>query len=572
MAETSSIDRTRAQKRLVKLARSGAAAWNEWQGVRLERVSSGEWRDDPEDPNTEIKDCTWTVVAPDKQAKSHDGENDPDASTGAQKFVSGVDVTDLDPDNVDFSNCCFDSDISFDRFIFRGAVTFNKAKFKGNVSFDHAVFMGDRGLRDRMGLETSAIEVFGDRNFAILCRRRKPTPSDPASRYEQRFVSNPRRLPDQPRDFDRGLDLAHLTHNTRVAFSDARFEGWASFRMAWFFDGASFDGARFARGASFENARFDLFADFHGVKFMAKSGFSESDFDEKRLAMTAERFEHWAVFKGATFSWRVDFRNARFGGWCSFERSVFHNRAYFSNCVWREGAYFDNARFHQPPRFYDAKLHSNTSFQDADFGPAQAWSLCSKRNQKQRDESIRSWQRLKEEMNRLQRHQDEHEHFAREMAVKKQSLKEQQGCSRWWQWAMYKLYEMVSDYGRSALRPLTSMVGFLIFGMLIFFAMSLLSKPVNWTTSEIFARLGTSISITFSSAIPGVSGALEKSGEAQLEHLYCPNAMAGGNQISSCYANDIPFWPQLLFFFLQFVNVIFLFLIGLAIRNRFRIR
>jgi uncharacterized protein YjbI with pentapeptide repeats len=135
--------------------------------------------------------------------------------------------------------------------------------------------------------------------------------------------------------------LFHGAAFGQVSFADATFTGGAAFTDATFHE-ATFVGARFESNVEFQGAVFAGPASFAGAKIM-RGGFS------------AARFEGSASF-----------RNGHLQG-CDFYRSQFEQVADFEQAT-VEKTSFGHARFDGHVRFRGTSLREKISFADATFG------------------------------------------------------------------------------------------------------------------------------------------------------------------------------------------------------------
>jgi hypothetical protein len=220
----------------------------------------------------------------------------------------------------------------------------------------------------------------------------------------------------------------------------------------------------------------------------------------------------WADFRGATFS-RADFDKATFGGRSSFVNAEMKGETSF------EGAIFDK----EPPRFFGAKLHQGTVWRGI------KWPLPKYKNEA--GEFIDAYACLKLEMDRLKKHEDELDFFARELQSRRVLL------GRWGWGLPIWLYGFLSDYGRSYFRPLSALC-----------IVSVIGAGAFWCCD---AR-------TFGEAL-GLSAAntLNVFGFLRAFNLAIDTPLA---------------WLNVFAAFQIILGTILLFLFGLGIRNKFRMK
>jgi hypothetical protein len=203
-------------------------------------------------------------------------------------------------------------------------------------------------------------------------------------------------------------------------FRDATFTERADFTDATFTEGADFAGATFSQGADFAGATF-TWADFVGTTFTGGAG-----------------------FVGATFTQRVDFAGATFSEAASFLGATFESDVNFVNCEMKSETTFDRASFRRmPPLFDGTKLHEGTTWFGVTWPP-------SPRTGDDARLTVRAYERLKLEMDKLKKHEDELNFFALELNARRVLAGKWSTSHR----IAIGLYGCLCDYGRSYSRPL----------------------------------------------------------------------------------------------------------------------
>ena len=227
-------------------------------------------------------------------------------------------------------------------------------------------------------------------------------------------------------------------------FEGAIFSGWADFEGA-IFSGAGFKGATFSGQADFEGATFSGEARFGGAIFSGRAIFGGATFSEQAIFEGATFFE-WATFGGATFSEQA-----------IFEGATFKSEGYFINAEMKGETTFRSATFgSEPPRFFGAKLHEGTVWRDVTWPEPPKDADAAGR-------FVDAYERLKLEMDRLKKHEDELDFFAREL----QCRRVLQGI---WRDLPIALYGVLCNYGRSYVRPLLILLATVIVGAIPFWA------------------------------------------------------------------------------------------------------
>jgi uncharacterized protein YjbI with pentapeptide repeats len=355
-------------------------------------------------------------------------------------------------------------------------------------------------------------------------------------------------------------------------FSRATFSGAADFSRATFFGPATFSGATFSDLASFSDATFsgatsDDQADFSGATFSDRAFFPGATF--------------WgaADFSRAMFSDTVNFLGATFSSrGAAYSGTTFKKTTVFVNAEMKGQTFFENATFSsEPPEFFGAKLHEGTVWRGV------KWPLPKDRNEARW--FVDAYERLKLEMDRLKKHEDELDFFALELQSRRVMHGDWQSVSelRLFRWTiplpqeipensiplwprklsgpsfppstfqrqsrpigLYRpahglaiaLYGWLSDYGRSYVRPLT--------GLLITPAAGVL--PLWWHLCGFWQAVGHSLANTF-----GVFGFRRE-------------------LIGSEVLTALPGLLKVLAASQTAAGIVLLFLLGLAIRNRFRMK
>ena len=267
------------------------------------------------------------------------------------------------------------------------------------------------------------------------------------------------------------------------------------------------------------------------------------------------KFSGWVYFKGAWFSEVIDFENAQFSkmadfkhaqflDWVNFVRATFEQDIDFSNAKFKFSTYFIRVNFKQlVPQFHEAKLHQDTFFKNTIWPDNsrihEEWILYANQS---------AYNRLVLEMNKQLRHDQELQFFAKELETKRHiHWKRRQLPS----WLLNYLYYFASSYGRSIKQPIV-----LIF---LSFMISFMFNCINYLDDIIckFSNLETVLRYTFLDFLPGGPLLQQRAVNALFKEAeLCP--------------------PHILLDIVNsFASVVILagfFLLGLGLRNRFRIR
>jgi hypothetical protein len=233
-------------------------------------------------------------------------------------------------------------------------------------------------------------------------------------------------------------------------------------------------------------------------------------------------------FRGASFSERAEFWAATFSGDASFEGATFRSSASFVNVRMKGPTSFKAVDFSsEPPRFFGAELHEGTVWRDV------RWPKRPK-NVADAGRFVDAYERLKLEMNRLGKHEDELDFFARELQSRRMVLHRPTfGLA-------IALYGLLCNYGRSYVRPLVGLLVTIAVGAALsvpHFGASKYARAIGLSLANTFAVFGLRKEFIDPQVIEGLSRALK--------------IVSGVQTIA---------------------GIVLLFLFGLAVRNRFRMK
>jgi uncharacterized protein YjbI with pentapeptide repeats len=308
--------------------------------------------------------------------------------------------------------------------------------------------------------------------------------------------------------FAEGAFFSDATLAGGALFGSVTFHGWAKFGEADFSGRATFDGATFCEGADFGGATFAKGAHVNGGTYFCGAAFSEE------AHFQGATFSDEALFADATFSRRANFGKASFGGTSSFVNAEMNGETSF------EGAIFKA----EPPKFFGAKLHQGTVWRGINWPKP--------KDKEKAGAFIDAYACLKLEMDRLKKHEDELDFFALELQSRRVLL----GI---WTGLPIAIYGIFSDYGRSYLRPLVALFYLALIGTLAFLSSDSLSP---WQS------LGLS-----------AANALNVFGFRK--DFFEPAVIA-----------RLPAWLDVVSALQTIFGTILLFLVGLGIRNKFRMK
>lgn len=174
--------------------------------------------------------------------------------------------------------------------------------------------------------------------------------------------------------------------------------------------------------------------DFSGFFFSGGGGNSGDSTVNSCTIFSSSRFDQVNRFKGAQFGKYATFVNAKFEGLADFSGALFEGDVSFQSCTFAQGANFEEASFGGVPNFHGCTLHQNTSFYKTGFSAPSSVR------------AARAYRTLK--LASAQQHA-----FHEEQRFFKLEMQAEAGIAEYPKRLMYQLYEALSDYGSSLLRP-----------------------------------------------------------------------------------------------------------------------
>lgn len=339
----------------------------------------------------------------------------------------------------DFSETVFEEGVDFRGFIFPSFAEFGMARFADRAQFQNATF--------RNGVSFQSTEFTQETYFT-----------------ETSFLG--------------GTDFTGAAFSKSAVYTRATFSGMTEFSAARFLADALFEAASFSGPTVFDEAQFSSVAEFNRARFEDVLDFPAS-FKEVNFAGSAE-------FTDVSFSVRANFANAIFESFASFERADFKNGVSFyeadflGTTIFQEAVFggstsFNRAAFDIEADFTAIEGKANFSLANATFsfipGFIQAHFAEAPRLDNVRIEIERTWPRsladfgalfagdaqLAARWRALKRLAIQGHDHASELDFFKGELKAQRwGEHKPWHSIFWfgVLYEMLSDFGRSLMRPL----------------------------------------------------------------------------------------------------------------------
>jgi hypothetical protein len=421
-----------------------------------------------------------------------------------------VKLIELDGSSADFSGFLFPADASFESATFSGYARFGSAAFSGYARFGNATFTGDAS--------------FGSATFSGYARFDSATYLRYA-RFESAAFSGYARF-------------GNATFTGDASFESATFSGYASFGSATFSSDASFGSATFSGYASFESATFSGGSRFGSATFSGYASFGSATFSGD------------ASFESATFSGDAWFGSATFQNSTNCQEAAFEKKTSFTGIKVDRTFDMTGAKFKQVPAFNQADFKQTPDLDKVEFPLPFFWGDA---------ELIAKYRAIR----RMAMQGADYER--EQMAFKGELRSRRWTTDKWWHLGTWfgLLYDLLADCGRSIVRPML-----LWQASVVFFAI-------------LYTRLADQGGEGWSRCV-GEGGApfikaLFLSGRNALV-LFSGGRDARITQAYRClYGGDgEPHIPDSVSFLEAFVQVpvsaVLIFLLLLAIKNRFKIK
>jgi uncharacterized protein YjbI with pentapeptide repeats len=274
------------------------------------------------------------------------------------------------------------------------------------------------------------------------------------------------------------VNFSGATFKGVVGFNDVRFRSSSLFNGARFKAGVHFNGSSFEDDASFSFARFASDAVFLGVRFHRGCDFVECRF-RHGLYFIPRRIPNDGTMSNPMFLGDADFTRSSFGGRTLFRDATFSRRVSFCS-IRSEVAFalegtafsgapdFTEATFHEPPRLDDcvivqAKTPYGIFADDPAKDPRPPSILFDMYRSdfnvaRDKDEHARL-RKLRKMAADAKDHENELKFNGYEIAARRFWVDKPNGLRFWLGW----LYGLTSNYGQSILRPLLLWLSSIVF-------------------------------------------------------------------------------------------------------------
>lgn len=446
-------------------------------------------------------------------------------------------------EEIDFSSTNWEIEnlyLSFVDFIFPTETNFSNTRFSGGtVSFKHARFYGNGRSANFANTYFSGGSVSfeqacfygGSANFANAHF------SESITQFENT------RFPGGTVSFENVRFSGSITN-----FHNAKFSGGPTiFQNAHFLGKTtSFAHARFLKGiANFRNTKFfGKFINFGQTKFLG----GDAEFQEAHFSGGSAGFGGAQFFGG-----NADFEKAQFsGGYADFQRVVFKKKALFIRVTFKYGAVFEKTEFRCVPDFRGVDIDGIFNFIDT------KWPKIHKD-----DDAAKialAYSQLKRRMDELKLHDWELEFHAKELDAKRRDKRKP-----WHKHVILCLYGRFSGYGLSVFRPTLSLVALIALAWPLYYVtLQSTWPPIRENDRYVIYQAymdDHSRYLAFRNTFPFIP----KDNKLAEAWIKSKGPLCQGND--TCLSR---------FSFLQLIHtmlsLVLIFLIGLALRNKLRLR
>lgn len=266
-----------------------------------------------------------------------------------------------------FDDARFGTRPNFTRASFCQGASFASAEFAEGACFDHATFQSRASFRHA---KFAAAVSFTGTQFASTVS---------SVNFGQAVFGRP--IDPSPHDTSK---FARAAFNSFTLFNDARFHHNVEFRQTVFNANVTFAAAHFFNGARFHDSTFRRSAAFDATTFCDVPEFLRSRF-VGYARFNAACFSRGCWFADGTFDASVSFAKAKFGDRATFGSLAFNGRASFEEAAFGKSDVlppcepdFTSSAFNEPVSFRGARfamhypvlsgtlLHERSTFSDDD--------------------------------------------------------------------------------------------------------------------------------------------------------------------------------------------------------------
>ncbi len=343
-------------------------------------------------------------------------------------------------------------------------------------------------------------------------------------------------------DPTRAIDFSHTIFDRNVCLIGFIFPNDANFKSVMFSGTADFESATFSGYPTFVSATFSGYAIFRSATF------------SRTAIFVSATFSGYANFQSATF-WTANFESATFTGGANFNSTTFSELAYFNSTTFSGGADFKSATFSSHIDFINSEFTAKTIFAHAHFisevpdfrgaklHEATEWHgvrwPSAPTDKTKAQVQVYAYERLKQEMERLKKHEDELLFFRKELRARRVLVPF--WTAAWW---FNTLYAVLSGYGQSTWKPLV--------GLCVLFL--LVGAVFVWVPE-----------------ITGTSMTIPQAASVSFASIFAIFPMPKGIMALDVF-DSLSSLAKIILVVEAFFGTLLLFLLGVALRNRFRMR
>jgi hypothetical protein len=333
------------------------------------------------------------------------------------------------------------------------------------------------------------------------------------------------------------VDFSGHVFNSAVDFKGFTFPGEANFSGCQFLATALFSGATFVGKADFSHAIFKEYVALDRITFQNDAIFEHAHFRQHAYVVHA-KFTH-ANFTSATFHGVCELTGSTFSGETDFTGATFEDDPIFKGVQFKHPlTTFASATFNNVPDFRNSGFEFSPILYGIGVGDP-------KTNRAAEAEDADKYRRLKVLAADAKDYQGELRFFADELRAKRGY--ETEG---WWAIRLNKLYERSSNFGQSVARPFGWLVGLILLSGVV---------RVGACLPSSLGAIGPHFAMALAD-----TALLVGSDKWELRMNALPEA------VKAC-SFDYGLLQHVAALLQSGLGLVLLFLVGLGLRNRFRI-
>ena len=442
--------------------------------------------------------------------------------------------------NLDFAGHVFEQDLKAIEFEFLLPFNFHRTIFARNADFSNVRFQNANFFSNIF---------YGNVNFSN-------------TKFFGHFVNFNKTIFSSQIDFSKSEFPSNFTDFNNINFNESEFRGHANFENLIFQVKTSFNEAKFYGGANFKNCQFEEGCSFKNAKFLDK--WSNSLWQKMDL-------------QSVMSTSLIDFQNVSFKNGANFNKAVFELVTQFTQAEFLGDAEFNKTKFYQDIRFFDTKFKWGAFFNNSEFCGDAVKRLGQMKVLTETfgaTEQALNFNALELRAQRLLL-----------LADAKKNQEKWWSANRW-QARVTGWYDMVSDFGRSFLRPLGAYLALLAatwllaLGHAAFYNSPKDCKNERWWLFSDLARLEMPCNQAEEKAFEGklqIDGYRAASEYTLFRAAGVLDFSDTGKQTDAVarrlFGQPIePWWMRIWGVFKAIASTALLFLAALGLRNKYRIK